>query len=52
MAKSYENLKKTTRLYFQSLMLLLVKSRYYVIIAFKMIEIEFKVEYTKLAKQV
>ena len=51
-SKSYENLKKITRLYFGSLVFLLAENRYYVGIKFKMLKIEFKIEYTGLAMKV
>ena len=41
-----QNLKKTTRLNFQNWVLLLAKTRYFVIIAFKMLKMEFKFMYT------
>ena len=46
--KSYENLKKITGLNFQKLVLLLAKNRYFVVIAFKMLKMEFKFKYTVL----
>ena len=49
-SKSRENLKKTTRLNFQ--MLLLAKNRYFVIIAFKMLGMEFKFKYAILITNV
>ena len=42
MVKILENLKKITRLSFQNLVFLLAKNRYFVIIAFKMLKMEFK----------
>jgi len=41
-SKSLENLKKMTRLNFQNLVFLLAKNRNFVIIAFKMLKMEFK----------
>ena len=40
------NLKKNTRLNFQNLVFLLAKNRYFVVIAFKMLKMEFKFKYT------
>ena len=50
--KSLENLKKITRLNFQNLVYLLAKDRYFVVIAFKMLKMEFKFRYTMLITKV
>ena len=42
------NLKKTTRLSFQNLVFSLAKNRYFVVVAFKMLKMEFKFKYTML----
>ena len=43
-SKSEENRKKITRLNFQNLVFLLTKNRYFVVIAFKMLKMEFKIQ--------
>ena len=50
--KSYENFKKITRLNFQNLMFLMVKNRYFVVVAFKMLKMEFKFKHTILITKV
>ena len=47
-SKSKENRKKITRLNFDSLVFLLAKDGYFVVIAFKILKIEFKFKYTIL----
>ena len=46
LSKSWENRKKITRLNFQNLVFLLAKNRYFIIIAFKMLKMDFKFMYT------
>ena len=52
MVKSLENLRKIMRLNFQNLMFLLAKNRYSIIIAFKILKMEFKFNYTILITKV
>ena len=49
--ESLENLKKITRLNFQASVFLLAKNQHYIIIAFYMLKIEFKLENTGLTKK-
>ena len=50
--KSKESRKKFSWLNFQTLVVLFAKIRYYVIITFKMLLIEFNFEYARLAKKI
>ena len=45
-SKSYENLKTIKRHNFQNLVFLLAKNRYFVVIVFKILKMEFKFKYT------
>ena len=47
-----QNLKKIARLNLQNLVFLLAKKRYFFVIAFKMLEMEFKFMYTLLTANV
>ena len=51
-SKSKENLKKIMRFNFQNLVFLLAKNRYFVVIAFKVLKMEFKFKYTTLITKV
>ena len=48
MIKILKNIKKITMLNFQNLVFLLAKNRYFVVIAFKNLKMEFKFKYTIL----
>ena len=49
---SSQNLTKITRLNFQNVVSSLAKKRYFVVIAFKMLKVEFKSKYTILLMKV
>ena len=51
-SKSQENLKKITRLNFQNEVFLMAKNRYFVIIAFKMLKMQFKFKCAMLVANV
>ena len=52
LSKSLENLKTITRLNFQHLVFLVAKNRYFVVIVFKILRMEFKFKYTILITNV
>ena len=52
MVKILRNLKKMKRLNFHKLVFLLAKNRYFVVIAFKIFKMEFKVLYAILITKV
>ena len=52
MVKILQNRKKIIRLNFHNLVLLLTKNRYFVVIEFKMLKVEFKFKYTILITKV